>query len=181
MGKNDAYAQFSLNIKDAKSFQKTKTHKNCGANATWDQTIVLEGAPDEHRVLYVEVMEEDLGADAPIGFTAIPLDQIQSGPVSGQFDLFTSDGKQKGEISLNLRFLGNAAQPVHGGSNTRSRVELVPEHQKRIKSLKNRETAQDVGVAVGAGLLAFSAAYLASGGGKKKTEAEQPDADLVKH
>ncbi|KAF9379021.1 hypothetical protein CPB97_009213 [Podila verticillata] len=181
MGKNDAYAQFSLNIKDAKSFQKTKTHKNCGANATWDQTIVLEGAPDEHRVLYVEVMEEDLGADAPIGFTAIPLDQIQSGPVSGQFDLFTSDGKQKGEISLNLRFLGNAAQPVHGGSNTRSRVELVPEHQKRIKSLKNRETAQDVGVAVGAGLLAFGAAYLASGGGKKKTEAEQPDADLVKH
>ncbi|KAF9301615.1 hypothetical protein BGZ74_006497 [Mortierella antarctica] len=180
-GKNDAYAQFSLNIKDAKSFQKTKTHKNAGANATWDQTIVLEGAPDEHRVLYVEVMEEDFGADAPIGFTAIRLDQIQSGPVSGHFDLFTPDGKQKGEISLNLRFLGNAAQSGHGASNVRGRGELLSEHQKRVKGLKNKETAQDVGVAVGAGLAALGAAYLLGGGDKKKTEAEKPDAALANH
>ncbi|KAF9316843.1 hypothetical protein BG003_001503 [Podila horticola] len=174
-GKNDAYAQFSLNVKDAKSFQKTKTHKNAGANATWDQTIVLEGAPDEHRVLYVEVMEEDIGCDAPIGFTAISLEQIQSGPVSGNFDLFTPDGKQKGEISLNLRFLGNPAQSGHGGSNVRGRVEIVPEHQKRVKTLKAKETAQDVGVAAAAGLAAIGAAYL-FGGDKKKPAAASGDA-----
>ncbi|KAG0030742.1 hypothetical protein BGZ82_007311 [Podila clonocystis] len=179
-GKNDAYAQFSLNFKDAKSFQKTKTHKNAGANATWDQTIVLEGAPDEHRVLYVEVMEEDLGADAPIGFAAIPLDQIQSGPVSGHFDLFTPDGKQKGEISLSLRFLGSTAQSGHSGSNVRGRVEIVTEHQKRVKSLKAKETAQDVGVATAAGIAALGAAYL-FGGDKKKPAAAAHEGAAANH
>ncbi|KAG0346316.1 hypothetical protein BG004_001934 [Podila humilis] len=184
-GKNDAYAQVTLDLKNPNAFQKTKTHNNCGKNATWEHTLVLEGASPQHNILYVEVMEADIGADAPIGFTAINLEQIRiSGPLSGNFNLFTPGGTQKGEIGMSLRFLGGlpATQTGHGGGANVNRGEMIHEHQMRMLSLKKKEQVEDAALGAALALAAAGGAYMLSGGdNKKKTEADKRDAHLSKN
>ncbi|KAF9408726.1 hypothetical protein BGZ94_002214 [Podila epigama] len=82
--------------------KKTTVHKNAGSDAKWDETIVLE-----------ESLESDVGADAPIGFTAITLRMILS-------------------LAIPISAVLKSVAP---------RSELPIEHQKRIKVLK--ETTQN--------------------------------------
>ncbi|KAG0302719.1 hypothetical protein BGZ97_002212, partial [Linnemannia gamsii] len=104
-GENDPYAQISLDLK-AKRWPKTKTAKNAGKEATWNQTLELsEYNPQEQKELYVDILDEEIGFDEPIAFTTIPLNQVNAAHgrvIRGRFDLFTVKGEQKGEILLTI-------------------------------------------------------------------------------
>lgn len=167
IGKQDPYVRFSTDFNNAKSFQKTFVHKDSGKTPTWNQTFsfVLAGEPE----LYVEIMDEETTADAVIAFAAIPINQIVHAPggsFNGIFDVYTPSGKPQGEINLtlvahnvpgqNTSPVNPASQPVKGTSH------ISIEHQKRIKSLANKEMASDVGTAAFGGLLAVGAGLLAN-------------------
>ena len=103
--------------------------------------------------------------DEVIGFAAIPIDQVvnaQGGSLYGTFDIFEINGKIAGELYLQLAVQGlpnspqaqvsdyQQDQPVRGLSYAND------VHVQRIKSLRNKVLATDVGMsalAVGAGLL----------------------------
>ncbi|KAF9998890.1 hypothetical protein BGZ79_007456 [Entomortierella chlamydospora] len=165
LGKQDPYLQFSLDFNNPKSFQKTFVHKNAGKTPVWNQTftIPLTGEPE----LYVEVMDEEAAADAVIAFAAIPINQVVHAPggtMNGLFDVFTPNGKAQGVLNLtltaqnvpgqNTQYINQPPQPVRGTSH------INEGHQRRAKSLKNKETASDVGTAALGGLLAVGAGLL---------------------
>ncbi|KAF9352233.1 hypothetical protein BGX26_009918 [Mortierella sp. AD094] len=167
LGKQDPYLQFSLDINNPKSFQKTFVHKNAGKAAVWNQTftVPLSGEPE----LYVEIMDEEITADAVIAFAAIPINQIVHAPggtMNGFFDVYTPSGKAQGVLNLtltaqnvpgqNTQYSNQPPQPAKGTSHIN---EL---HQRRVKSLKNKEMAADVGTAAFGGLLAVGAGLLAN-------------------
>ncbi|KAG0205273.1 hypothetical protein BGX28_003075 [Mortierella sp. GBA30] len=164
-GKQDPYLQFSLDINNPKSFQKTFVHKNAGKAATWNQTftVPLAGEPE----LFIEIMDEETTADAVIAFAAIPINQVVHAPggtINGVFNVFTPNGKQQGEINLTLTAYSvpgqNVSQPAAPTGPVKGTSHISEFHQKRVKSLKNKETASDVGMAVGGGLLAVGAGLL---------------------
>ncbi|KAG0367151.1 C2 domain-containing protein [Gamsiella multidivaricata] len=182
-GKQDPYLRFTLDITDLKSFQKTFVHKNAGKNPVWNQSfnVPLNGQPD----LYIEIMDEETTADAIIAFAAIPINQVVHAPggtMNGIFDVYTADGKQNGQINLtltvhnvpgqNTESVGQSPTPVKGQSY------MLEAHHKRIKSIKNRETAADAGMAVAGGLLALGAGFLANKviGDDKRKEEERKEA-----
>ncbi|KAF8930756.1 C2 domain-containing protein [Dissophora ornata] len=166
LGKQDPYFRFSLDFNNAKSFQKTFVHKNAGKTPTWNQSfsVPLAGEPE----LYIEIMDEETTADAVIAFAAIPINQVVHAPggtMNAVFDVYTPNGKQQGQVNLTLTaynvpgqntgYGGQAAgQPVKGTSH------ISELHQKRIKSLKNKEIASDVGTAALGGLLAVGTGLL---------------------
>jgi len=167
IGKQDPYFQFSLDVNNPKSFQKTFVHKDAGKTPTWNQTfsVPLAGEPE----LFVEIMDEETTADAVIAFAAIPINQVVHAPggtMHGVFDVYTPAGKPAGELNLtltahnvpgqNAAFAGQAAAPVKGTSH------ISEVHQKRVKSIKNKELAADVGTAAVTGLLAVGAGFLAN-------------------
>ncbi|KAG0317837.1 hypothetical protein BGZ99_006064 [Dissophora globulifera] len=176
MGKNDPYCQVSLVNDDKTKFQKTAVKKNAGKDVEWNQTLTLDDfQPTQHHLLYVDVLDDDLMADAPIGFAAIPLSQVEraSGQVmKGTFDLFTPGGKQKGTVSLFLAILpaGQGNVQVPGVVEMKGLSEIDKEHQHRIKSMKRKEKAADVAMAAGVigGLLGAKALI-----GGHKTEAKK--------
>ncbi|KAI1320810.1 hypothetical protein EDD11_009767 [Mortierella claussenii] len=159
-GKNDPYVQVSLDYKNDHSFQKTSVKKNAGKDVEFNQELTLDGyEPTVNHNLYVEVFDDEHTIDAPIGFAAIPLRQVNDAPnhsFRGKFDLFTPDGKQKGTISLTL----SAVQPGHSanhasydGPEQKGQSQIEADHQGRIQSLKNKEKAADgASLAVGAAL-----------------------------
>ncbi|KAI1320809.1 hypothetical protein EDD11_009766 [Mortierella claussenii] len=168
IGKQDPYLQFSLDFNNPKSFQKTFVHKDSGKSATWNQSfsVPLTGEPE----LFIEIMDEETTVDAVIAFAAIPINQVVHAPggtMNGVFDVFTPSGKQQGEVNLTLTahnvpgqntgFGGQAAPPAGPVKGTSHISEL---HQKRIKSLKSKETAADAGTAAFGGLLAVGAGLL---------------------
>ncbi|KAF8930755.1 C2 domain-containing protein [Dissophora ornata] len=164
-GKNDPYAQITLNFADSHSFQKTSVKKNGGKDVEWEQTLTLEEFDQsEHHDLYVEVLDDETTVDAPIGFTAIPLHQVLDAPgrsFKGKFDLFTPDGKQKGTISLTVTVL-QAGHSAHenDGPEVKGQSQIVSDHQKRIKALKYKEKAADGAALAGAAALAVGAKFL---------------------
>ncbi|KAF9898517.1 hypothetical protein BX616_003915, partial [Lobosporangium transversale] len=183
-GKQDPYLQFSLDFNNPKSFQKTFVHKDAGKTATWNQTftVSLAGEPE----LFIELMDEETTADAVIAFAAIPVNQIVHAPgatMHGVFDLFTPDGKQQGEVNLTLtahNVPGQNTQPAIQTSTPVKGTSHISElHHKRIKSLKNRETAADAGGAAFGGLLAVGAGLLANKlmDDKKKEEEARKEAE----
>ena len=182
-GKNDAYARISLDYKHDKSFQKTFVHKNGGENPVWNQTLTLKDLKPEYHELYLEILDDEKTIDAPIAFAAIPLNQVLESPnntFSGKFDVYTPNGKTKGEISLTIRALqaGEDArgQVSYDGSNQKGVSRIDEAHQKRVKALKNKEAAADVGGVALAGLAVIGAGYLATkqdGSEKDKKEAEE--------
>ncbi|KAF9319762.1 hypothetical protein BG003_008269 [Podila horticola] len=181
IGKQDPYLQFSLDVSNAKSFQKTFVHKDAGKTPTWNQTfsVPLAGEPE----LFVEIMDEETTADAVIAFAAIPINQVVHAPggtMHGVFDVYTPAGKPAGELNLtltahnvpgqNTAFAGQTAAPVKGTSH------ISEVHQKRVKSIKNKEIAADVGTAAVTGLLAVGAGFLANkliNDNKKEEEAKK--------
>lgn len=166
IGKQDPYAQFSLDPSNPKAFQKTFTHKDAGRNATWNQSFVLplHGEPD----LFVEVFDEDPTADEVIGFAAIPINQVvyaQGGTFNGAFDIFQLNGKTAGELHLVLAVQGLPNSPQSPGGYgyqqqqqpVRGQSYVNETHAKRIKSLRNKAIATDVGIATLGGALAVGA------------------------
>ncbi|KAF9360708.1 hypothetical protein BGX34_007612 [Mortierella sp. NVP85] len=174
-GKNDPYAQFSLDLEDKHSFKKTSVKKNAGKNVEWNETIILDNYdPARHRTLFVEIMDEEKAADAVIGYTAIPLYQAADAlnqSLKAKFDLFNDDGKQKGTVSLTITIIdSNRAGEnwANDGPEVKGISEANSEHQKRIKSLKRKEHASDAaGIALGVGAL-LGAKVLLGGGDKKE-------------
>ncbi|KAG0320845.1 hypothetical protein BGZ97_012669 [Linnemannia gamsii] len=178
-GKNDPYAQVSLDLK-AKTWPKTKTLKNAGTDPVWNQTLELpEYNPQEQPELYVEVIDQETGADEPIGFTTIPLNQVNSAhghAIRGRFDLYTLDGQKKGEILLTIAIVApDQTEAHHPETEIRGIVTLDSEHQHRVKGLKNKERATDAAIgALGAAALGFGLNALLGG---KKSAATAEDAE----
>ncbi|GJJ72011.1 hypothetical protein EMPS_04368 [Entomortierella parvispora] len=182
-GKNDAYTRISLDFKHDKSFEKTFVHKNGGENPVWNQTLTLKDLKPEYHDLYLEILDDETTVDAPIAFAAIPLNQVFESPnntFSGKFDVYTPSGKTKGEINLTIRALqpdeSAQGQVSYDGSDRKGISRIDEAHQKRVKSLKNKETAADVGGVALAGLAALGAGYLLTkqdSSEKDKKEAEE--------
>ncbi|KAF9433971.1 hypothetical protein BGZ76_008750 [Entomortierella beljakovae] len=182
-GKQDPYFRLSLDISNPKSFQKTFVHKNAGKNPVWNQSfnIPLNGEPD----LYIEIMDEETTADAVIAFAAIPINQVVHAPggsINGFFTVFTPDGKPNGDANITLSVQNvpgmNFAGAPYGGAPVRGTSQIIDAHQKRVKSIKNKEKASDVGMAVAGGLLAVGAGFLANklnDDNKKKEEARRDE------
>ncbi|KAK5822286.1 C2 domain-containing protein [Linnemannia elongata] len=180
IGKQDPYVQFSTDFTNTKSFQKTFVHKDAGKTPTWNQTFsfVLAGEPE----LFVEIMDEETTADAVIAFAAIPINQIVHAPggtFNGIFDVYTPSGKTQGEINLTLvahNVPGQNTSPAPAGQPVKGTSHINIEHQKRMKSLANREKAADAGTAAFGGLLAVGAGLLANklvNDNKKEAEAKK--------
>jgi len=152
--------------------------------------LTLEHFKPEYQELYVEVLDHEKSADAPIGFAAIPLRQVLEAPgnvLSAKFDLFTPEGKQKGVITLTIA-LAQAGQTSaafdHNGTSSaqiKGNSIIIADHQHRIKGLKNKERLADgAGLAL-AGMAAAGAGYLLNQhkDGKKAEEAAKRDATLA--
>ncbi|KAF9122717.1 hypothetical protein BGW39_009548 [Mortierella sp. 14UC] len=181
IGKQDPYVQFSVDINNPKSFQKTYVHKDAGKTATWNQSfsIPLAGEPE----LFVEIMDEETTADAVIAFAAIPINQVVHAPggvFNGIFDVYTPSGKAQGEINLTLAAHNvpgqNTGVAQQGGQPVKGTSHISEVHQKRVKSLANREKAADAGTAAFGGLLAVGAGLLANklvNDNKKEEEARK--------
>ncbi|KAF9907057.1 hypothetical protein EC991_011361 [Linnemannia zychae] len=179
-GKNDPYARVSLVVDNTKAYQKTKTIKNAGKEAAWNQTLTLENFnPQEHPELYVEILDEETTADEPIAFTAIPLHQVlsaQGHAVRGRFNLFTVGGKERGEILLTITVVSpGQTEGHHPSTEIRGTSHIVSAQQHRIKSLKQKESAADGATLAAAAGLAVGAKFLLDQhkGNKKAAHDEQ--------
>ncbi|KAI1315273.1 hypothetical protein EDD11_001054 [Mortierella claussenii] len=189
-GKQDPYLRFSLDYNNAKSFQKTFVHKNAGKTPVWNQsfTVPLQGEPE----LYIEIMDEEKTADAVIAFAAIPIQQVVHAPggtLNGLFAVFAVNGKPNGDVNLTLTahnvpgqnsgYGGQAAPPA---TPIRGQSHIVEAHQRRMKSLNNKEAAADAGMAIAGGLLALGAGLLANkiSGDQKKEEQERKEQEMAR-
>ncbi|KAG9325556.1 hypothetical protein KVV02_004858 [Mortierella alpina] len=184
-GQNDAYVRLGFQLKKTDDFQKTIIKK--GKNPSWEQIVVLRDLRPEYENLYVEVMDEEKGTDEIISYCAIPLSQIyshQDQRCSAKFALFTPKSAQKGEISLTIRVLplGQEAGSAltYEGSEKKGISKLDPEHEKRVKTLKLKESAEDA-IKVAGTAAAVGAAVYGLFGDKKKAEGEKRDAALGQH
>ncbi|KAF9112575.1 hypothetical protein BGX27_003166 [Mortierella sp. AM989] len=177
-GKNDPYAQFSLDFTEKKSFQKTAVKKNAGKDVDWNQNLNIDNFdPSKHHNLYVEILDEETTADEPIGFTAIPLRQVLDAPgqsFKGKFDLFTTDSKQKGTVTLTISALkpGQSAHGVNPTPELKGYSQIETDHQRRVKSLARKEKVADAGLAAAVigGLIGAKALHDAH----KKAEKTEP-------
>ncbi|KAG0088660.1 hypothetical protein BGZ92_005889 [Podila epicladia] len=156
IGKQDPYFQFTLDINNPKKFQKTFVHKNAGKNPVWNQTftVPLNGEAE----LFFEIMDEETTADAVIGFAAISLSQVVHAPGG----VLNAAFPEKGEVTLTLTTAGIPGQCPTPAGFARGQSHISEAHQKRVKSIKNKERAADVGVAALGGLLAVGAGLLAN-------------------
>ncbi|KAI8143911.1 C2 domain-containing protein [Fennellomyces sp. T-0311] len=174
LGKQDPYLRFSYDFSDSKSWQQTFVAKDAGKNATWNQTFQLPppgAAPD----LFIEVMDEEKGADELIGFAAIPLRQIAQGQaLSAAFQIYTVKSEAAGEVQLTF----STHPQQQGGYPQGTGQSYVHEgHLKRCKSMRNKGIAADVATVAVGGALAVGAGLL----GKKlyddKKKQEQEEAE----
>ncbi|KAF9436588.1 hypothetical protein BGZ76_003500 [Entomortierella beljakovae] len=165
LGKQDPYLQFTLDINNPQSFQKTFVHKDAGKAPVWNQTftVPLAGEPE----LFVEIMDQEATVDSVVAFAAIPINQVVHAPggtMNGIFSVYTPSGKPQGELNLtltahsvpgqNTQPISQPPQPVNGTSH------INEAHQRRVKGTKNKEAAADVGTAALGGLLAVGAGLL---------------------
>lgn len=161
-GKQDPYVQFAVTLEDKHAFQKTFTAKDAGKDASWNQSfeLPLRGEPD----LYIEVMDEEKGADELIGFAAVPLNQVVQSPggaMRGQFDIYTVKGDNAGSLQLTLTSRGFNSPPGQQQQQiVQGRSYISEEHLKRVKSLRNKGIAGDVGGALFGAALAAGAGYV---------------------
>ncbi|KAF8923773.1 hypothetical protein BGZ52_009211 [Haplosporangium bisporale] len=177
MGKNDPYVQITTDLTDKHAFKKTSVKKNAGRNADWEENVTIDSFIPEHQhYLYVEILDSDVGIDPPVGFTAIPLAQVQQAPqhaLKGEFQIYNAKGKEKGTIVLSIYILaGDAAAPNLSLQQVRGRTEIVSDQKHRIETLKRNESVSDVGAAalILGGLYAAKKAHDAS---KKPAHIEQ--------
>ncbi|KAG0239807.1 C2 domain-containing protein [Mortierella sp. GBAus27b] len=180
-GKQDAYLQFSLNVSDSHSFQKTFVHKNSDDAPAWNQTFTLPlaGQPE----LFIEIMDSGITADAVIAFTAIPINHVvyaPGGTLSGWFAVNKPDESPGGEVHLTL-----TAHNVPGQNTDTSAPpapctsHIVEAHRKRVQSLKKRERVAGFGAAALGGIVATGVGLLANnwiGNMHKEDQAREDEA-----
>ncbi|KAG0346315.1 hypothetical protein BG004_001933 [Podila humilis] len=178
LGKQDPYFQFSLDLTNPKSFQKTFVHKNAGKNPVWNQSfnVTLNGEPE----LFFEIMDEETAADAVIGFAAIHINQIFQSPggiLNAAFPVYTPAGKEKGQVNLTLAINGASIGSLTHFSTGYSHINDA--HKKRVNSMKNKERIADVGGMALGGLLAVGAGLLANkiSNDNKKEEKSRREAE----
>ncbi|CAO3629155.1 unnamed protein product [Cunninghamella blakesleeana] len=150
-GTQDPYLQVTLNIEDKKSFQKTRDHEDAGLTPQWDQFFSLDYSGES--LLYVEVLDKEHGVDQIIGFSAIPLNQVQ-GAVNGLFPIYDRKQEKVGTVHLVIQ--------KESGANTTENPEYLnaivdEEHLARIEKVHKKEIAGDVaaGVAIAGGIAAL--------------------------
>ncbi|KAI9496767.1 C2 domain-containing protein [Zychaea mexicana] len=179
MGKQDPYTQLTLHLDNKESWQKTGVQKDAGKNAYWNQNFefALTGEPE----LYVEVMDEEKGVDEVIGFCAIPINQVVQAPggyFNGLFGLFLVNGKSAGSIHMILTARGFNSPP--GGNQqqqqpVQGRSHISEEHLKRVKTMRHKAFAGDIGTAVLGGALAVGAGFLGNKFYKDHEKKEQEE------
>ncbi|KAG0375056.1 hypothetical protein BGX24_009592 [Mortierella sp. AD032] len=185
-GKNDCYARVAIDLEDKKAFQKTDVKKNSGSDPTWEELVVIREVKPEHTYLYVEILDEETGIDAPIAFAAIPLAQVNETnkkSLSARYDVYNENKVAMGEISLTIRIVQpgqeSSGRITYDGENFKKGQSEVDEQQlKRFKKLLLADKAQDVG-ATGAllgGFAALGAGFMAR---QKAEAAKQRDAALA--
>ncbi|ORY96411.1 C2 domain-containing protein [Syncephalastrum racemosum] len=151
VGKQDPYVQFSLDFSETESFQKTFTHEDAGEEAVWNQSFEIPYAGQPK--LYVEIMDQEKATDEVIGFATIPLDQVQEngGAINGLFEVFNHKGEDAGHLHLTISLLGSGGFDDEEPRPAES--EITEGHVQRVKHLRHRALAGDVGeVALAGGL-----------------------------
>lgn len=165
---------------------KTEVKSNSGAEPSWEQSFDIREIEEKHTDLYVEILDEDKGADAPIAYTAIPLNQVKEArnhSLSARFDLYNDHGVAQGEISLTIRIVQpgqeSSGRITYDGNFPKGESRVDEEQKKRFKKLVLKETASDVGAtAFLGGVAALGAGFLA-GQHKKSEEAKKRDEALA--
>lgn len=171
---------------NSKQYNKFKTEvKKNSAEPSWEQSFDIREIEEKHTDLYVEVLDDDNGADAPIAYTAIPLNQVKEAPnhsLSARYDLYNKHGVAQGEISLTIRIVQpgqeSSGRITYDGSFQKGVSRVDEEQKKRFKKLVLKENASDVGATAAlGGLAALGAGFLASqvkktGEAKNRDEAE---------
>ncbi|KAF8943563.1 hypothetical protein BGZ47_005303 [Haplosporangium gracile] len=186
-GKNDAFTRLSVDVDNSKQYEKFKTEvkENSGSEPSWEQSFDIREVEDRHTDLYVEVLDSEKGADAPIAFTAIPLAQVKVAPnhsLSALYDLYNDHGVAQGQISLTIRIVQpgevSSGRITYDGNFSKGLSRVDEEQKKRFKKLRLKETAADVGgAAFLGGVAALGAGFLASQA-KKTEEAKKRDQAL---
>jgi len=177
MGKNDPYALFFIDQENKDSFRTTSTKKNAGNDVEWDEVVVLDNYDQgRHHNLYVEIFDKETGLDQIIGYATIPLHQVQNATnhaLNAHFDLLTTDGKEKGTISLVITIVDSNRSGeawAHAGPEVKGESTNDAEHQKRVESITRNEKVGDA-AAVGAGLALLGIGLKFATGGKKTADA----------
>ncbi|KAF8977367.1 hypothetical protein BGZ46_007431 [Entomortierella lignicola] len=150
-GKNDPYAKITLNLTDKDYSKQTTAKNNAGKNVEWNEEFTLaDFNPTRDQYLYVDVIDKEVTVDQPIGFAAIPLQQVLEAPehvLKGRFDLHESESKVKGTVSLTIAYLRGGQQPHNllgsQAPEVKGRSTVETEHLKKFKSAKNLERASD--------------------------------------
>ncbi|KAF9283702.1 Extended synaptotagmin-1 [Linnemannia elongata] len=189
LGQNDPYVRLSVDVDNDKQYKKFKTEtKSNSADPSWEQSFDIREVEDKHTDLYVEVLDEDKGADAPIAYTAIPLNQVKEAhnhSLSARFDLYNKHGVAQGEISLTLRIVQpgqeSSGRITYDGNFQKAVSRVDEEQKKRFKKLILKETASDVGAASVLGGFAAIGAGLLAGQHKKAEEAKKRDEALAEN
>ncbi|KAF9973430.1 Extended synaptotagmin-1 [Actinomortierella ambigua] len=107
-GWNDPYVRMFLHHSDPdKAAYRTHTIQNGGRSPVWNSTLTLDYLTEDTKYLFIEILDfEKKRADRLIGFTAIPLQQVRMHNLNHRhtatYDVFDSDGKAHGTISLTL-------------------------------------------------------------------------------
>ncbi|KAG0300210.1 hypothetical protein BGZ97_003340 [Linnemannia gamsii] len=188
LGKNDPYARISLEVDNSKFYDKFKTNviNNSGNDASWEETFELREVKDDHNTLYVEILDSEKGADAPIAFTAIPLNQVKEShnqSLSARYDLYNGHGLPQGEVSLTIRIVNpgqeSSGRITYDGSFKKANSVVDEEQKKRFKKLILKEKAADVGGAAALGGFAALGAGLLANHLKKSEEAKKRDEALA--
>ncbi|KAF9436591.1 hypothetical protein BGZ76_003503 [Entomortierella beljakovae] len=171
-GKNDPYITACLDLKNKDSFAKTAVKKNAGKEPEWNETLFLENYDgDRHNEVFINILDQEALGDEPIGFTSIGLNQITNAPnkaLKGKYELYQSNGKQRGYITVELIILesGEQARPLSQAQPVRGSSQLDGAQQDYIKGLKRKEQAGDAAVA--AALVGGLFAAKGMMGGKKE-------------
>ncbi|KAG0270087.1 hypothetical protein DFQ27_000745 [Actinomortierella ambigua] len=179
-GKNDPYVVVYTDLKNIKGTGGRTRALSGTKKPVWNETLSLEDIDNNTRYLYVDIMDKETTVDEPIGFAAIPLDQVTHATnhrFDGTFQVYTYKGKAKGtiDITLIMRERGQPQQNVDSSHcNFRDGVTVIDEaHKSHIKSLDRMENLADVlQVAAAVGGLFAASKFLGGGDDKKKAAKE---------
>ncbi|KAF9297741.1 hypothetical protein BGZ88_009153 [Linnemannia elongata] len=96
----------------------------------------MPATPSEHDTLYLEILDAELSIDELVALTAIPLGQFrasQGHAPRGRLNLYSINGKQKGEIFLTIAVVTPGQTDTHDPQyEVRDISKLNSEHQSGV-------------------------------------------------
>ncbi|KAF9118165.1 hypothetical protein BGW39_001422 [Mortierella sp. 14UC] len=181
-GDNDAYVRVYVDLNQNEPYKKTSVKKNSGSEPSWEESFELHKIRPEYTDLFVEILDEEKGTDAPIAFAAIPLSQLNDAPdksLSARYDVYNKHGLPQGQISLTIRVVQpgqvSSGRITYDGSFKKGVSRVDEEQHKRFKKMVMKENMQDAGAAtVLGGIAALGAGFLANTA-KKASESKKHD------